>query len=346
MITAIPITITDPVYHPEKGMSRLNQFIASLLNDARNLPFVYFSILLLFTTVTGGVLLFIPGIFHWWLAGLYFLMNVSLFMGPFILMLHNTSHNILFKRKYKFLNYIIPWIIGPFFGLTPETYFAHHIGMHHPENNLPPDLSTTMKSQRDSFGDFMKYFLRFFFIGMPELSYYLKKKNRIKLLKRLLSGEFSYILLSILLLFVNWKADLMVFIIPLVFVRFMMMAGNWAQHAFIDQNAAENCYKNSITFINSSYNKRCWNDGYHIGHHLYPKKHWTDMPEEFLKNIEKYKNEDALVFRKIDYFTIWFFLMTKNYNALSKYYVELNAEKPRNKNEIIDFLKERTRKFK
>ena len=78
-------------------------------------------------------------------------------MPSFTLMLHNTSHNVLYKKEYGFMNYYIPWFIGLFFGQSPKTYFGHHIGMHHSENNLPIDDSSTMKYQRDSFLDFMKY---------------------------------------------------------------------------------------------------------------------------------------------------------------------------------------------
>ncbi len=345
MNTAIPIIITDPVYLPHKNLSRINVFLSSLLNDPRNLAFLYFIILVMLTTIPCGLLLFFPGIFHWWLAIPYFLYNVIFLMGPFILMQHNAAHKMLFKRKYKFLNNLIPWILGPFFGLTPETYFAHHIGMHHPENNLPPDLSSTMKCRRDSIIDFTKYFFRFFFFIIPELSAYLLHKKRKKIFRRMIIGEGIYILFIIFLLFVNWKASVTVFLIPLVFTRFMMMAGNWAQHAFIDAEAPDNCYRNSITCINSGYNKRCWNDGYHIGHHLYPWMHWTEMPGEFLNNFEKYKMEDALVFKKLDYFLIWLLLMTKSYTTLSNYYVELNPENPRSKEEVFNLLKERTKKL-
>ncbi len=34
------------------------------------------------------------------------------------------------------MNHVIPWLLGPFFGQTPNTYFAHHMGMHHREENL------------------------------------------------------------------------------------------------------------------------------------------------------------------------------------------------------------------
>ncbi|HLK27942.1 MAG TPA: fatty acid desaturase [Puia sp.] len=345
MLTFQPMDLTDPVYHPNNKVSSLNKFFASLLNDQRNIPFVHFIILVMLTTLPWAVLLFIPGMFHWWLAGLYFLYNAVFLMGPFILMQHNTAHKKLFINKDKYLNNIIPWILGPFFGLTPETYMAHHIGMHHPENNMDDDESTTMYCQRDSFKDFAKYFIAFFFFGFHRLYIYLKLKKRKRLIRRMLLGEGTYFLLTIILLFINWKASVTVFVIPFVFTRFMMMAGNWAQHAFIDSQFPDNCYKNSITCINSAYNKKCWNDGYHIGHHIYPWMHWTEMPQEFLKNINVYKAEDAIVFRKVDYFAIWFMLMTKNYKRLAKYYVQLNPEMNRSNSDVINLLKERAKKF-
>ena len=37
--------------------------------------------------------------------------------------------------------------------------------------------------------------------------------------------------------FVNFKATLFIFIIPFVFARIVMMLGNWAQHAFVDESS-------------------------------------------------------------------------------------------------------------
>ena len=156
-------------------------------------------------------------------------------------------------------------------------------------------------------------------------------------------GEFSFIFLCIGLAYVNWQATLAVFIIPLFVCRFGMMSGNWAQHAFLDKEHPENPYLASITCINSTYNKRCFNDGYHIGHHLVGTMHWSEMPEEFLKNINKYKEEGSVIFRGIDYFVIWFFLMLKRYKTLANYYVDLDATNPKAKEQIVALLKERVR---
>ena len=118
------------------------------------------------------------------------------------------------------------------------------------------------------------------------------------------------------------------------------MAGNWGQHAFIDATDPANSYKNSLTCINTGYNKLCFNDGYHIGHHLRPSMHWTEMPEEFQKNIEKYKENGAVIFKEIDFFVVWFLLVTKNYKYLASKYVDLN-EQFKSQDEIIAFLKKR-----
>ena len=123
-----------------------------------------------------------------------------------------------------------------------------------------------------------------------------------------------------------------------------MMAGNWAQHAFIDASKPADIYNNSITCINTIYNKKCFNDGYHIGHHLRPYLHWTEMPSNFELNIDIYKKNNAIVFSGLDYFQIWFLLMIKNYKKLAANYVELGEIK--SKEEIIILLKNRTKKIK
>ena len=68
------------------------------------------------------------------------------------------------------------------------------------------------------------------------------------------------------LLLANARAVLVVFVVPFVRSRFLMMAGSLGPHAFVDRAAPENCYRNSISCINTGYNARCFNDGYHIGH--------------------------------------------------------------------------------
>ncbi len=336
------IVITDPVFIKKENKNVIDRFFLKLINDERDLPFIYLCLKITFLVVPAAVFLFVNKHIHWAFYVLYLVINLAVFLGPFVLMLHNTSHRKFFKKEYGFLNNFIPWFLGLFYGQTPETYFYHHVGMHHAENNMEDDLSSTMKYRRDSLRGFLHYLFTFYFFGIFQLSYYFKKKDQVKFLWRVLRGETFFIILTIALAFYNFTAALFILILPFIFIRFAMMAGNWAQHAFIDRDEPDNLYKSSITCINTGYNKRCFNDGYHIGHHLKPSMHWTDMPGNFLQNLDKYENNDVVIFEGVDYFQIWFLLMIKNYKFLAKKFVSV-SQNLRSEQEIIDFLKSRTR---
>ncbi|GAB3718913.1 hypothetical protein GCM10027592_62150 [Spirosoma flavus] len=289
---------------------------------------MYLIIRVSFSLLPISVLLFMPFItgWLWWgLAALHFGVSNFGIKGPFGLMLHCTSHRQLFRAPYGWMNYYIPWVLAPFFGHTPETYFSHHIGMHHAENNLEDDDSSTMVFQRDSWRSFLAYFGRFFVIGVRNLLTYLHRKNRLKLASRALTGEMAFGLVCVLLCFVNWRATVVVFLLPLVIYRLVEMLGNWTQHAFVDADDPGNAYKNSITCINVAYNKNCWNDGYHIGHHIRPAMHWSEHPTFFLKTLDQYARHQAIIFDGLDFGQVFFLLMRKRYDTLVGHMVNVNG---------------------
>jgi hypothetical protein len=335
------ISLSDPTFTPTEE-SWFDRLALTFINDRRDIPFVRLLLTQTFTVAASGVAMFVFG-FHWWHAVLHDL-AVLWFMGPYILMLHNTSHRKFFKKGYERFNHYIPWFLGPFFGETPDTYFAHHVGMHHPENNMLEDLSTTLPYRRDSIWGFTRYFCRFFFGAIYELPAYFVRKKRKQLIFKSFWGEIAwYIVIASLAYFVDWKATLAVFVGPYLLTRLLMMCGNWGQHAFVDREAPENCYRNSITCINTAYNRRCFNDGYHIGHHIKQTRHWTEMPEDFSSNIATYAKERAIVFSGIDFFMVWLYLMLGRYNWLAKAYVQLDENNKLSESEIIELLKSRTR---
>jgi len=336
----VNITLRDPTYTPPAAPGLVERIAEKLIHDPRDLPFLKLMALLSATVIPTGVALYVPHGFHWWLAAAH-LALVIYFSGPFVLMLHNTSHRRLFRRPWDWLNHYIPWVLGPFFGESPEAYFTHHVGMHHPENNLDDDISSTLPFRRDRLVDFLRYFGHFFFFGFFDLTGYFVKKGRRSLLARTLVGELSFYFGVAALLFVDWRATLVVFVVPLVVTRFAMMAGNWGQHAFVDEASPENNYRNSITCINSAYNRRCFNDGYHIGHHLKATRHWTELPEEFRSQRVRYASEGAIVFEGLDFFSVWACLMLKRYDWLARRFVELGDER-RPPEEIIALIRSRT----
>jgi hypothetical protein len=342
----------DPHFVKPEKPTAFDRWALGLINDERDLPFV--------KLVCSSTLVLVPwaaGLFYlqspwapeglrvafWPLAVAYLLVNAFGFLDRYILMLHNTSHRVLFKRELGWLNHYIPWVLGPFFGETPETYVAHHMGMHHPENNLKNDLSSTMRYERDSAADFVVYWARFFFAAIVEMAFYFARKGRYRTMRKMLTGELLwYSSVFALGYFVSWQATLVVLVVPFCAVRFLMMAGNWGQHAFIDASDPASPFKNSITCIDVRYNRRAFNDGYHIGHHVKANRHWTELPADFYENVATYAREGAIVFRGIDFFQVWLLLVTRSYKTLAKHYVELDG-KGRTQDEIIALLRSRTR---
>ena len=333
--------ITDLAHSHPQVTSALDRRLASLINDPRDQPFVYLMIQCGLVALVGLGLFALPGAWVWYAAPLYWALWAFGVLDRFILMLHCTSHRTLFTRDRAWMNQLIPWAIGPFFGETPETYFAHHMGMHHPENNLPEDLSSTMKYQRDSLVGWLTYYVDFLFFGLARLVGYHKRKHNPKLFLRTILGEGSFLLVAGALCMVNWRASMAVFLIPLVIVRFLMMAGNWGQHAFVDAADPGNPYKNSITCINSRYNRRAFNDGYHIHHHVKARTHWTELPAEFRDNLETYAREDAIVFEGIDFFMVWAYLMLGQWKTLAKHFVRIPGAPERDEAAVIAFLQSR-----
>ena len=72
--------------------------------------------------------------------------------------------------------------------------------------------------------------------------------------------------------------------------------------------------------------------------------HWTDMPDDFQKNIDKYIAHKSIVFEGIDYFAIWALLMVKAHGTLASYVVNI-GNTYNSKEEIIAVLKERVKKI-
>ena len=344
---ALP-AITDPTFTPgQKVYSRADRFFLRLIRDERDLPFIYLTMEISATLIPLAVLLYLPFVSGWaWAlaAVAYQYFNNFRYKGPFGLMLHCTSHRQLFKKEYNALNHYLPWVIAPLFGHSPETYYAHHIGMHHPENNMPEDDSSTMKFQRDSLRGFGQYFAAFLGVGIYNLAAYFFRKKRHRLMYRAVRGELAFYAFCAAMCFVSWPATLVVFIIPFVLYRLIAMMGHWAQHAFVDAADPGNAYKNSITCINTKYNVKCWNDGYHISHHIKPSMHWTEHPVYFQKTLGEYVKNEGIVFNSIHFLHVFIWLMRKRYDLLARHFVNI-GDRYQNDEEVMAFLRSRTQRI-
>jgi hypothetical protein len=334
------MVVTDPKWVKPAKHSYLERIFLPLMKDERDLIFIRVTALLSLTVFPLATALFLAPANIVGFAALPYIAFVFLtFGGRYGLMLHATGHRPIFKRKWAFLQTYIPFAMGPFLGHTPTSFAAHHMWMHHAENNMLGDGSSTLAYKRDSFFFFLHYFVRFFFFGHIQLLRYLVLRGRHKTALRFFLGEMSWLALAATAWWVNWAAALVVFIVPMLMMRWLMMAGNFAQHAFVDVSDPDNGYKNSTNLINTSYNHKAYNDGYHIVHHLKPGMHYTDMAQYFEDHVQDFIDNDCLVFSGIgDNQALWFNLMFKRYDNLANHMVNFND---RSHEEKVAYLKER-----
>lgn len=288
--------------------------------------------------------LFFANVLPWWAAFFWLPLFFAKTAGRYTLMLHAICHRPLYKPEYAYLEGWVPYVLGPFWGQTPGSFYAHHIGMHHPENNLAEDLSTTMPYQRDTLAGFVHYWARFFFVGTVHLIRYFRQRERDALLYRFVRGEVAWYVGVAVLLWLNTGAAMVVFVVPFVLMRFFMMMGNWGQHAFVDERYANSGYGNSTCIINVKYNHMCLNDGYHVVHHLKATMHWTEMPTWYLDNIEEFGKHDALVFDGISgNQEVWWLLMTQQWERLASAVVDLPGAPVRTLEQKVAWLQHRAR---
>lgn len=334
------IQLSDPssVHEPRNGVEH---WLTSLINDKRDLPVLVKQLITFIIMVAAATVVFVH--FAWWTATIYLSLFIIL-MGPHTITLHLMSHRKFFKHKVAWLDYPLLHALGMLFGHTPRSYYSHHIGMHHVEGGLAPDASCTHTFKRDSFRGFCNYLTRFLLIGFSDLKHYLRFKKMEHLRKQVTIGSRIHMVVILVFALLNWKATIVVFLATIVYTRTIMMVGNWGQHSMVDSASPDNVYRNTITCINGFYNKWCFNDGYHISHHIHPTMHWTEHPKAFIKNIQKYADEDAIVLRKIDFFGVWLLLMLKRYDTLATFYVPTGG-KLRTHGEIVELLKARTAKI-
>lgn len=88
----------------------------------------------------------------------------------------------------------------------------------------------------------------------------------------------------------------------------------------------------------------CWNDGYHVIHHLRPGMHYTEMPLEFLKRKDAFAENKAIVFDSLNYLHIFIYLLTDRYDKLAANLVNINGMFA-SEEEAIKLMRRRTQKI-
>jgi hypothetical protein len=277
-----------------------------------------------------------------WLAPVYWVVWLRGLAHPMGHLLHRAIHRPVFKRRYNILNHYVYWVLSVLLGHTPTTFYVHHLAMHHLEENLPDDLSSTMRYQRDAFGDFLRYWVRFMILGTPELAAYLvrrRKKPRLAVL--LVAGDLFFYGLCVGLTLWRPGPGLVVFIVPFVLTRFVLAAINWTQHVFVDPDRPDDVFTSTVTTLDAHFNAIAFNEGHHLTHHLRPGAHYTELDVDFRARAGEIGAHDAIVFDGVDFLGIWYRLMTGRHEELARHLVRLPGAPERTTDEIVALFRRR-----
>lgn len=213
-----------------------------------DIVFVTHLLLYTFTSLPSAVYLFynftyLHGIVHFAMQFYY--------MGTYTLMMHQHIHQRgVLAPKYALFDSIFPYVTDTLHGHTWNSYYFHHVKHHHIEGNGPNDLSSTLRYQRDSPLDFAIYVFRFMLFVWLELTiYFLSKKRPGMAMKVFFFDVGNYVFYILMARYVNFRATIFVFLLPLTLMRIGLMVGNWGQHALVHPDEPDSDYRSSITLV-------------------------------------------------------------------------------------------------
>jgi hypothetical protein len=338
-----PIEITDPCPVTDTARNAFERLWLRWLRDPRDLAFVRLALrFLLVIPPCAGLLFVVPG----WLTAVaipvYLWLLYGVFAGPVLLMIHAIAHRPTFRGPGVALQGLIRYGLPIFFGISPFAYRPHHLVMHHHEENAETDVSSTLGYVRASVVEFTRYYLRFLLFGVLHMSHYLARRGHWGTLALMLLGEAGYVATAYLLLRTVPLPAAATMILPYALSRFFLLAGNWAQHAFVDPRAPEDAVRNATVLVNADQNLRCFNDGYHAVHHRYRGMHWADMASHFRDHWPEYAERGVIVFSNIpNQQVVWWRLMRRDFGYLADHIVDLGVL-PRERAARIALLEERT----
>jgi Fatty acid desaturase/Fatty acid hydroxylase superfamily len=312
-----PFPLHDPCPAGDAPRNALERMTLGWLNDPRDLAFVRLTARALALLVPSAVLLCLA---PWWLATLltlpYWWLLFARFGGPVMLMVHAAHHRAGFTARGRWLERLILHGLPLLYGLQPGAYPAQHVLMHHAEGNGAADLSSTLPYRRDDWRDFLRYWWRFMTIDNIGLARYLRARRRRRALNAYLAGSAAFALGAAALFAVTPAGAIAVVIGPYFLIRFFLMAGNWAQHAFdVPGDRAA-----GTILINASHNARCFNDGYHALHHRRPGLHWAEMAAQFRTDWRHYAGARVLIFNGVpNNQVVWWRLMRRDHEWLARH---------------------------
>lgn len=321
-------------------LARLATKVArGMMKDERDAPYLY---------SLFGIGVYTPALFAgclywqlqygdaagWWTAVLVAFAYHVLMMGPYFrffayisTLVHKEGHapRGLFKDSFRIFNKAFGWFLGPFYGHVPEAYPLGHLRIHHKHDNGPEDVTSTLEIDRSQPSQWLVYLRQFtlYWTGISIVSYFARRRQWPQVRKMSAGMFFYYGAMATFMLIDPWFG-FAYFMLPHLCVIIYLAAINYTWHTFSEPGDPENEYVNSVTILNGHYN--VFNEDYHVTHHQRPQLHWTQVPQDFEKNLAHYRDNRASLFTDTQEFEMFTWIMMKRFDLLAQHFVDLSGE--------------------
>jgi len=318
--------------------ARVTAWLLTLLVDPRDLPIAYLFVnVLVFVLPSAVFVLYAQSHF---MGVLYMATNIAFFYERFLLALHFSAHRRL--THSGMLNAVPEFLFAPIFGVPPGVYKIHHLSIHHKGNNRSDkDFTSTEQYQRDNVLHFLHYWIKFIiyvYIGLP---LYLYKNGKTLKLYSIVNANLAFVCTCYVVNRLSSVGVWYVFFLPIIVSSFFTSFGNFSQHIFIDSDCPDRNHALTYSIINSTSNQQNFNDGYHVAHHEFSGMHFTELPGEFHKHIEKYAEVGSIVFENTSFFEIGFCVFMQDYETLYSRWVSINTDENKTRCEVEFYLRQR-----
>ena len=214
--------------------------------------------------------------FYWKYFSNHFMFPILCFQAfQMSVIVHNSAHVHPFRSKL--CNKLFLTILTLLSGSPCSLYVPGHNESHHKHLETEKDMMRTTRMKYKN--EFLNLIL-FAPTVLPDIIRAERKyMNNIKgvVYCQYLLETTTYHTFLFALLYINWTKALLVYFIPTLVGKYMIISLNMLQHYKCDPTSK---YNHSRNFTGPILNFFCFNNGYHTSHHNAPGIHWSLLPKK------------------------------------------------------------------